>query len=60
MHFRVWRNKFVCNPIEWIKTKEQTLAEMPASHTIERYAYVDYEAFETRDRTYYLIENYME
>lgn len=44
---------------EWIKMKEQNFAEMPKERAYERAAGMDFLAFETKDRTYYLIENYL-
>lgn len=46
--------------IEWIKMKEQTFAKMPKVRAYERAAGMDYQTFETKDRTYYLIENYLD
>ncbi|HLQ95197.1 MAG TPA: lysozyme inhibitor LprI family protein [Pseudogracilibacillus sp.] len=44
---------------DWIKNKEQTFAEIPDEPASARAAGVDYLAAETKSRTYYLIENYM-
>lgn len=46
--------------IEWIKMKERNFAEMPKEPASERARGRDYLAFETKERTYYLIENYMD
>lgn len=48
------------NQNEWIKMKEQNFAERPKEPASERAAGMDYLAFETKDRTYFLIENYLE
>lgn len=45
---------------EWIQMKEQTVEEMPKDSALEREQGMGYLAFETQDRTYYLIENYMD
>ena len=45
---------------DWINMKEQNFAEMPKERAYERAAGMDYQAFETKDRTYYLIENYLD
>lgn len=45
---------------EWIKMKEQNFAERPKEPASERAAGMDYLAFETKDRTYYLIDNYLD
>ncbi len=45
--------------IEWIELKEHNFAEMPDEPASERARGSDYLAFETKERTYYLIENYM-
>lgn len=44
----------------WIKMKEQNFAERPQEPASERAAGMDYLTFETKDRTYYLIENYLD
>ncbi|SDO36678.1 lysozyme inhibitor LprI family protein [Alkalicoccus daliensis] len=45
--------------IEWIQMKEQNFAERPKEPASERASGMDYLAFETKDRTYYLIENHL-
>ena len=45
---------------EWIEMKEQNFAERPKEPASERAAGMDYLAFETKDRTYYLIQNYLD
>lgn len=45
--------------IEWIDMKEHNFAEMPDEPASERARGSDYLSFETKERTYYLIENYM-
>lgn len=46
--------------IEWIEMKERNFAEMPADAAVERAQGMDYLAYETRDRVYYLIDNYID
>ncbi|WP_068675008.1 lysozyme inhibitor LprI family protein [Oceanobacillus sp. Castelsardo] len=45
---------------EWIDRKEKKFAEMPDEHASSRAAGMDFLANETSDRTYFLIENYMD
>ncbi|MFP7494585.1 hypothetical protein SFC66_12410 [Terribacillus saccharophilus] len=45
---------------QWIEKKEQTFSEMPDEAASARAEGWDYLAFETKDRTYYLIENYLD
>lgn len=45
---------------EWIYVKEQKFAAMPDETASARAAGMDYLANETKNRTYYLIENYMD
>ncbi|MBT2582979.1 lysozyme inhibitor LprI family protein [Planococcus sp. ISL-109] len=45
---------------EWIKMKKQNFAERPKEPASERATGMDYLAFETKARTYYLIENYLD
>jgi hypothetical protein len=45
---------------EWINNKEGVFAEMPDEHASSRAEGMDFLANETADRTYYLIENYMD
>lgn len=45
---------------EWIQMKEKTVEELPKNSALEREQGMGYLAFETQDRTYYLIENYMD
>ncbi|WP_203362978.1 lysozyme inhibitor LprI family protein [Bacillus sp. REN10] len=52
--------KLKSDQVEWIKMKEQNFAEMPQELASERASGMDYLAFETKERTYYLIENYMD
>lgn len=51
--------KLKSNQNEWINMKEQNFAEMPDETASTRTAGMDYLAFETANRTNYLIENYM-
>lgn len=52
--------KLKAEQIDWIKKKENTFAEMGDGTASDRAAGMDYLANETADRTYYLIENYMD
>lgn len=45
---------------EWIKMKEKNFDEHPDEIASARATGMDYLAFETKDRTYYLIKNYMD
>jgi Lysozyme inhibitor LprI len=45
---------------QWIEKKEQTFSEIPDETASVRAEGRDYLAFETKDRTYYLIENYLD
>nr|WP_246369903.1 lysozyme inhibitor LprI family protein [Saccharibacillus deserti] len=46
--------------IEWIKKKEKRFNEFTDTVASERAAGMDYLAFETKERTYYLIRNHMQ
>ncbi|MFD1361927.1 hypothetical protein [Lentibacillus salinarum] len=52
--------KLKSDQIEWIEMKEEKFDEMPDETASARGKGVDYLAFETKDRTYYLIEDYMD
>ncbi|OZI10297.1 hypothetical protein CEW92_17740 [Bacillaceae bacterium SAS-127] len=52
--------KLKSDQVEWIEMKEQNFAEIPQEPASERARGSDYLAFETKKRTYYLIENYMD
>ena len=45
---------------EWVTTKEQDLAEMPGETSSERGTAAGLTTMETSNRTYFLIENFME
>lgn len=45
---------------EWVKMKEQNFAEMPDEVASARARGMNYLAFETKDRIYYLVENYLD
>ncbi len=51
--------KLKSEQIDWIEMKEHNFAEIPDEPASERARGIDYLAFETKERTYYLIENYM-
>ncbi|MEK4566434.1 lysozyme inhibitor LprI family protein [Alkalihalobacillus sp. FSL R5-0424] len=46
--------------VEWIDKKEAHFAEMPSDVAVEREKGMDYLTFETMNRTYYLIYNYLD
>lgn len=47
------------NQKEWIQQKEQHFADIPTEPASERARGMDYLTFETKDRTYYLINEYL-